>query len=91
MQIILGNGMELLQHLLPQQEQYSKAKKGILKNYFPSMKSIIDQERGFSLSEIRHMINQDDNTDPKKNEIKGFLIEEFGDFISFCDPERKNR
>ena len=36
------------------------------------------------------MINQDDNAGLESNEIKGFLIEEFGDFISFCDLERKN-
>ena len=37
------------------------------------------------------MINQGDDTDLKNNEIKGFLIEEFGHSISFCDPERKNQ
>ena len=33
------------------------------------------------------MINQDDDDDLKNNEIKGFLIEEYGDSIS----ERKNQ
>ena len=37
------------------------------------------------------MINQDDDADLKNNKIKGFLIKKFGDFISFCDPERKNQ
>ena len=37
------------------------------------------------------MINQNGNADLKNNEIKGFLIKEFGDSISFCDPERKNQ
>ena len=44
------------------------------------------EERGFSLSDIRDMINQDHNADLKNNEIKGFLIEEFGHSIFFCDP-----
>ena len=38
------------------------------------------------------MINQDDDADlKKKKDIKGFLIEEFGDSILFCDPERNNQ
>ena len=37
------------------------------------------------------MINQDNNADLKNNEIKGSLIEEFGDSISLCDPERNNQ
>ena len=69
----------------------SKIKKDKFKSYFPFIKSIIDQGRGFSLSDIRDMINQDDNADLKNNEVKGFLIEELGDSISFCDPERKNQ
>ena len=68
-----------------------KTKRGILKNYFSFIKLIIDQGRGFSLSDIRDMINQDDNADLRNNEIKGFLIDEFGDSISFCNPERKNQ
>ena len=37
------------------------------------------------------MINQAHDADLKNNgnEIKVFLIKEFGDFIPFCDPERK--
>ena len=68
-----------------------KRKMDIFKNYFPFIKFIIDQGRGFSLSDIRDMINQDDDADLKNNKIKGFLIKKFGDFISFCDPERKNQ
>ena len=41
-QIILGNVIELLKYLIRQQKQY-----------FPFIKSIIDQGRGFSLSDIR--------------------------------------
>ena len=47
-------------------------------------------KKGFSLLDFRDMINQDGNTDLNNNEFKGFLIEEFGDSISFCDPGRKN-
>ena len=68
-----------------------KTKRDIFKNYFPFVKSIIDQGRGFSLSDIMEMINQEDDADLKNNEIRGFLIEEFADSISFCDPERKNQ
>ena len=69
----------------------SKTKMDIFKNYFSFIKSIIDQGRGFSLSDIRGTINQDDDANLRNNEIKGFLIEEFGDFISIYDPERKNQ
>ena len=69
----------------------SKTKRDIFINYFPFVKSIIDQGRGFSLSGIRDMINQGDDAYLKNNEIKGFLIEKFGDSISFYDPERKNQ
>ena len=61
-----------------------------MKNYFPFKKSIIDQGRRFSLSDVRDMINQAHDADLKNNgnEIKVFLIEEFGDFMPFWDPER---
>ena len=35
----------------------SKTKRDIMMNYFPFVKSIIDQGRGFSLSDIRDMNN----------------------------------
>lgn len=66
----------------------SKAKRDIFKIYFPFMKSIVDQAR-FSLSGIKNMINQNDDIDLKKKrqknkkQTKGFLIEDFGDFMSF--------
>ena len=47
----------------------SKTKRYIFKNYFPFIKSIIYQGRGFSLSDIKNMINQDDDADQKNNEI----------------------
>ena len=78
-QIILGNVIELLQYLIRQQKQY-----------FPFIKSIIDQGRGFSLSDIRTWSIKMTML-IWKNGIKGFLIEKFGDLISFCDPERKNQ
>ena len=63
----------------------SKAKRDIFKIYFPFMKSIIDQARRFSPSGIKNMINQNDDIDleKKKKKTKGFLIEVFGDFMSF--------
>ena len=67
-----------------------RTKRDIFKHHAHFIKSIIDQGRGFSLADSRDMINQDNDADLKNNEIKGFLIEEFGDSISFCDPERKN-
>ena len=69
----------------------TKTKRDIFKNHFPFIKLIIDLGRGFSLSNSRDMINQDDDADLKKYEIKGFQIKEFGDSISSCDPERKNQ
>ena len=44
------------------------------------------EERGFSLSDIRNMINQDYNADLKNDETKVILTEEFGHSIFFCDP-----
>ena len=70
----------------------TKTKRDIFKNYFSFIKLIIDLgRRFFFLSDIRDMIKQDDDADLKKYEIKGFQIKEFGDSISFCDPERKNQ
>ena len=47
----------------------SKTKKNRFENYFTFLKAIIDQGRGFSLSDIRDMINQNDDADVKNNEI----------------------
>ena len=78
-QIILGNVIELLQYLIRQQKQY-----------FPFIKSIIDQGRGFPYQTSGHDQSRW-RCWSEKNGIKGFLIEKFGDLISFCDPERKNQ
>ena len=46
---------------------------------------------GFSLPDVRHQINQNDNADLKNNDIKSFRIKTFGDFISYGDLERKSQ
>ena len=87
MQIVLENGNRTTSTPNTSARTTSKTKRVILKNNFPFIKSIIDQGREFSLSDITNIINQDDDDDLKNNEIKGFLIEEYGDSIS----ERKNQ
>ena len=75
-QIVLGNRIELLHHLISQQEQHptSKTKREIFKNYFFFFtKSKIDERIGFSLSDISDLINQDGDADLENNEIKGFI------------------
>ena len=54
------------------------------------IRPLIKEGRGLSLSDIRDLINNENDADLKTNEIKSFLIEEFGEEIKFCDPERKN-
>ena len=44
-----------------------------------------------AISDIRDMINQENASDLTNKEIKSFLIDELGDTISFCQPERKNQ
>ena len=87
MQIVLENGNRTTSTPNTSARTTSKTKRVIFKNNFPFIKSIIDQGREFSLSDITNIINQDDDDDLKNNEIKGFLIEEYGDSIS----ERKNQ
>ena len=70
-QIVLGNGIELLHHLISQQEQHptSKTKREIFKNYFFFFtKSKIDERIGFSLSDISDLINQDGDAGKQWNQ-----------------------
>ena len=46
---------------------------------------------GFSLPDVRDKINQNDDADLKNIEIKSFQVKTFGDFISYCDLERKSQ
>ena len=76
---------------MPNTSAKTTFKRHIFKNYFPFTKLIIDQGRVFSLPDLRDTIHQDDDVDLKNNEIKSFPIKEFGDSISFWDPERKDQ
>ena len=67
-------------------------KREIFKRYTGLIKDTIAKGRGLSLSDIRDMINDDNDTsDFRNNEVKMFLSEEFADEIQFCTAERQNQ
>ena len=60
----------------------------IFKHHSKIIRTVSDQGKGLSLSEIRDTIN---NKEEFNLDIKCFLLEEFGDSIKFCNLERKNK
>ena len=52
--------------------------------------TVLDQERGFSLSETQVMVNCEEESNLLSKGVKSFLIEEFGHNIKFSESERKN-
>ena len=66
-------------------------KRDIFKQHVAFIQSVIDQGKGLAISDIRDMINQENASDLTNKEIKSFLIDELGDTILFCQPERKNQ
>ena len=66
------------------------SKRDIFKHHLGIIRTVIDQGRGLSLSEIFDMINSKEDSNLLNKEVKCFLLEEFGDCIKFCTPKRKN-
>ena len=51
---------------------------------------MLDQGKGFSLSEIQFMVNSEEESNSLNEDVKCILIEEFGHNIKFSESERKN-
>ena len=66
------------------------SKRDIFKCHSEIIRTVLDQGKGLSLTEIRDMINNEEESNLLNKDIKCFLLEEFGDNIKFCNPERKN-
>ena len=66
------------------------SKRDIFKRHSQIIRTVLDQGKRLSLTEIRDMINNKEESNLLNKVIKCFLLEEFGDNIKFCNPERKN-
>ena len=66
-------------------------KRFIFQNYVTFFDEIISRGNGISPSEIRDMININEEIDFSNNEIKIFLEEFFGKSLQFCESERQNQ
>ena len=63
----------------------------IFQKYISFIRATIEWGNGISLSEIRDLINSNDDIVLKNNELKNFLEEEFNDKIQFCESDKKNQ
>ena len=52
---------------------------------------IFSHKNDISLSQIMDMIQNDYSSKTSNKEVNQFLNKIFGDFVQFCDPERKNK
>ena len=59
--------------------------------YVSELFSILDEGKGLPLSDIRDMINTEEDSSFFNHEVKRFLVEEFGDEIKICEPEQKSQ
>ena len=66
-------------------------KRFIFQNYIKFIDEVITRGNGIALSEIRDMINTNEDINIKNNEVKNFLEEFFGDSIQFCESDRQNQ
>ena len=66
-------------------------KRFIFQNYIKFIDKIISRGNGITLSEIRDMINTNEEIDIKNNEIKIFLEEFFGNSSQFCESDKQNQ
>ena len=66
------------------------SKQNIFKHQSQMIRIVLDQGKGLSLTEIRDMINNEQESNLLNKYIKCLLLEEFGDNIKFCNPEKKN-
>ena len=62
----------------------------IFKRHMKTIKTVLNQGRGLSLSEIRDMVNSEENSNLVNKDIKCFLIEESGEKIKFSESNKKN-
>ena len=62
----------------------------IFKRHVKVIRAVPDQGRGLSLSDIQVMVNGEEESNFLNEDIKCFLIEEFGYNIKFSESERKN-
>ena len=53
-------------------------------------RAVLDQGRGLSLSEIQVMLNSEEESNLLNEDVKCFLIEEFGHNNKFSESERRN-
>ena len=65
-------------------------KQDIFSNYITFLKTIIENGNGISLSELRDMLNENENVLFNNSELKSFISDSFGDNIQFCYSERQN-
>ena len=63
----------------------------IFQNYITFFDEIISRGNGISPSEIRDMINNNEEIDFSNNEVKIFLEEFFGKSLQFCESDRQNQ
>ena len=63
----------------------------IIKSYIPEIKRVINHGNGISLSEIRELIQDNENITIHNKQIISALSEELGKSIQFCTPDRKNQ
>ena len=53
-----------------------------------AIRQVLDQGRGLSLSEIYVMVNNEEESNLLNEDVKCFLIEEFGHNIKFSESEK---
>ena len=63
----------------------------IIKSYIPEIKRVINHGNGISLSEIRELIQDNENITIHNKQIKSTLSERLGKSIQFCTPDRTNQ
>ena len=63
----------------------------IIKSYIPEIKRVINHGNGISLSEIRELIQDNENITIHNKQIKSTLSEGLGKSIQFCTPDRTNQ
>ena len=67
------------------------SKRRFFDKYVDFIRTVIEQGKGISLSEIRDIINSEENIELYNNEIKTFMEDTFGEDIQLCSSERKNQ
>ena len=55
-----------------------------------AIRAVLDQRRALSLSEIQVRTNSEEESSLLNEDIKCFLMEEFGHYIKFSESEREN-